>query len=180
VSARLFLPNGRASPVVRTRIARATWKEPVSIQANALRPGLTYAYGEGNFTSADDVRDKQLSRVGMVPQVGLRGDERPEQYGVRLSGLLRVPRDALYTFYLVSDDGAKLRIDGDLVVDHDGQHDATEKRGQIALRAGYHPVELVFFQAGGGAALQLAVSAPGVARRPVPSDWFVHTGYGGR
>jgi hexosaminidase len=110
----------------------------------------------------------------------LRGDERPENYGVRLTGFLRVPQDALYTFYVISDDGAKLRIDGDLVVDHDGQHDATEKKGQIALRAGYHPLDLGFFQAGGGVALKLAVSAPGMARRPVPSEWFVHTADGGR
>ena len=121
-----------------------------------------------------------VGRVGTVPEVGLRGDERPENYGVRLTGFLRVPADALYTFHLVSDDGAKLRIDDDLVVDHDGQHDATEKQGQIALRAGLHRMELVYFQGPGGAVLQLAVSAPGVARRPVPRDWFVHPDGGGR
>jgi hexosaminidase len=175
VRARLFLPSGRASPVVSTRIARATWKPPVAVRTDVLRPGLAYEYREATFGSADDVRQGEPVRAGTMPEVGLRGDERPEQYGVRLTGFVRVPADALYTFHLSSDDGAKLRIDGELVVDHDGQHDVTEKSGQIALRTGVHQMEVVFFQAGGGAALQLRVSAPRVAKRPVPRDWLAHT-----
>ena len=48
VSARVFLPNGRGSPVARARIARATWAEPVAVRADTLRPGLAYAYVEGD------------------------------------------------------------------------------------------------------------------------------------
>ncbi len=91
-----------------------------------------------------------------------------------------MPSDALYTFHLVCDDGGKLRIDGDLVVDHDGQHDATEKQGQVALRAGYHAFDLAYFQGPGGAVLQLGVSAPELTRRPVPTEWFAHTESGSR
>jgi hexosaminidase len=83
-----------------------------------------------------------------------------------------VPDDALYTFYLACDDGGKLRIDGELVVDHDGEHGETEKAGQVALRAGYHTLDIVYFQAGGGAALRLSVSAPGMAKREVPKEWL--------
>jgi hexosaminidase len=102
----------------------------------------------------------------------LRGDEAPENYGVHLTGYIYVPDDQLYTFYLTCDDGGKLRIDGELAVDHDGQHDATEKAGQVALRAGYHVFDLVYFQASGGTALRLALSAPNAAKREVPTDWL--------
>jgi hexosaminidase len=172
VSARVFLPSGRGSPVARARITRATWMAPLAVLSDTLRTGLTYAYFEGTFRSADDVGRSggEPLRVGTVPGVGLRGDERPENYGVRLSGLLRVPEDALYTFYLSSDDGAKLRIRGETVADNDGG----KAPGQIALRRGFHPIELVFFQATGPAALHLEVSTPGSTRRPVPADWFAH------
>jgi len=172
VSARTFMANGRSSPVARARIARATWAEPVAVLADTLRPGLVYVYVEGTFCSADEVGHAEPSRVGTVPDVALRGDERPEQYGVRLSGLLRVPDDALYTFYLSSDDGAKLRIGGQTVADNDGG----TGQGQIALRSGFHPVEVVFFQATKGAALRLEVSSPGSPRRSVPAGWFAHGG----
>jgi hexosaminidase len=174
VSARVFLPSGHGSPVVRARIARAIWQDPVAIRADTLGPGLGYAYFEGAFRSADDIRQGEPVQIDTVPDVGLRGDERSEHYGVRLSGLLRVPRDALYTFHLSSDDGAKLRIGGEVVADNDGQHGESERPGQVALRAGFHPIEVVFFQAVGGAALRLEVSTPGEPRRPVPTEWFAH------
>ena len=170
VSARVFLPNGRASPVARARIARATWTEPAAVGADTLRPGLAYAYFEGEFKSADDVGQGQPFRVGTVPDVGLRGDERPEHYGVRLAGMLRVPDDALYTFYLSSDDGAKLRISGEVVADNDGG----AGQGQIALRRGFHSIEVAFFQATGPAKLRLEVSTPSSAKQPVPAGWFAH------
>jgi hexosaminidase len=86
-----------------------------------------------------------------------------------------VSEDALYTFYLSSHDGAKLRIGGETVADNDGG----KGQGQIALRKGFHPIDLVFFQATGPAALRLEVSSPESTRRPVPADWFAHGG-GGR
>ena len=170
VSARAFLPNGRGSPVARARITRAAWTEPVAVLADTLRPGLAYAYFEGTFRSADEVGQGEPLRVATVSDVRLRGDERPEYYGVRLSGLLRVPDDALYTFYLSSDDGAKLRIGGETVADNDGG----KGQGQIALRRGFHPIDVVFFQATKGAALRLEVSTPGSPRRAVPGEWFAH------
>ena len=178
VSARLFLPNGRSGAVVREHIERAAWHQALSVRADSLQPGLRYAYAEGLFAAADDVTTVAASRTGIVTQVMLRGDEVPEKYGVHLTGYLHVPDDQLYTFYLQCDDGGKLRIDGELVVDHDGQHDATEKAGQAALRGGYHAFDLVFFQAMGGVALRLSVSAPNATKREVPKEWLSHGGDG--
>lgn len=180
VSARVYMPNGRAGSVIRERVTRAAWHEALSLRTDSLQPSLRYGYADGTFASADDVTTVPPTRTGFVPRVTLRGDEAPEKYGIHLTGYIHVPDDALYTFYLASDDGAKLRIDGELVVDHDGQHDATEKTGQVALRAGNHALDLVFFQAMGGAALRLSVSAPSVTRREVPSAWLLHVSNGGR
>ena len=172
VSARLFLPNGRSGSVVREHIQRAAWHDALRIRIDSLQPGLRYFYAEGLFAAADDVTTVAPSRTGIVPEINLRGDEAPEKYGIHLTGYLRVPDDQLYTFYLTCDDGGKLRIDGELVVDHDGQHDATEKADQVALRSGYHAIDLVYFQAGGGAALHLSLSAPKIPKREVPREWL--------
>ena len=180
VSARVYMANGRAGAVVRERISHATWHDAVRVHADSLQPGLLYAYNEGVFAAADDVTTVPPTRTGTVTQIGLRGDEAPEKYGVHLRGYVRVPTDALYTFYLACDDGGKLRIDDQLVVDHDGQHADTEKTGQVALRAGLHAFDLVYFQALGGAALRLAVSAPNSSRHEVPSEWLLHATGSGR
>jgi hexosaminidase len=172
VSARVYMPNGRAGSVVREHIERANWHDAATVNSAALQAGLRYAYADGVFASADDVTTVAPTRTGIIPIVGLRGDEAPEKYGLHLTGYIHVPADQLYTFYLACDDGGKLRIDGELVVDHDGEHDATEKAGQVALRAGYHAFDLVFFQAGGGAALRLSVAAPDQTKQQVPTNWL--------
>ncbi|HEY4649718.1 MAG TPA: family 20 glycosylhydrolase [Gemmatimonadales bacterium] len=174
VSARLFLPNGRVSPVARGRITQATWHQPVALRSERRHPGLAYEYFEAEFRSSDQINGAIPTRTGTVTDLGLRGDERAENYGVKLAGLLCVPKDEFYTFYLSSDDGAKLRIAGTLVVDRDGPQSASEKPGQIALRAGCHPLEVRFFQATGAAQLHLEVSAPGRRKGPVPRQWYSH------
>ena len=156
------------------RISRAAWHPALRLRADSLQPGLIYGYAEGVFAAADDVTTVPPTRTGIVTRVALRGDEVQEKYGVHLRGYVRVPEDALYTFYLACDDGGKVRIDDELVVDHDGQHDATEKAGQVALRSGYHAFDLVFFQALGGVALKLSVSSPHTAKVEVPVEWLVH------
>jgi hexosaminidase len=174
VSARLFLPNQRRSPVARGRITQATWHQPVTLRSEALEGGLAYAYFEAEFHSSDEINGATPVRVGTVPEVGLRGDERPENYGVKLSGFVCVPKDAFYTFYLSSDDGARVRIAGALVIDRDGPQRGSENPGHIALRAGCHPLKVVFFQATGPARLHLEVSAPDLHKGPVPREWYSH------
>lgn len=69
-----------------------------------------------------------------------------EDFAIRFRGELAIDIPGEYIFRLYSDDGAKLYINGKLVVDHDGIHYATGKRGSITLATGTHPVEIQYFQ----------------------------------
>ena len=69
-----------------------------------------------------------------------------ENFAIRLRGRLRVQTAGNYTFELNSDDGSKLYIDGNLVVDNDGLHGMSAKRGSVRLTAGNHDVEIGYFQ----------------------------------
>ena len=44
-----------------------------------------------------------------------------------------MPKDDIYTFALLSDDGSTLVIDGEQVIDNDGPHGPREVIGQKAL-----------------------------------------------
>ena len=116
----------------------------------------------------------RVVRTGTVTEIARRGDERPERYGIRFSGYLRVPADGLYEFALVSDDGSNLSIAGKLVVDNDNYHGAEEKTGMIALSRGLHPFLLRYAQATGGFALGLRMRREGGTWQPVPADWLFH------
>ncbi|PRX49371.1 glucose/arabinose dehydrogenase [Prauserella shujinwangii] len=76
---------------------------------------------------------------------------------------LNVPVDGTYTFRLTSDDGSRLYIDDQLVVDNDGLHAEEPKDGSVELTAGYHSLRIEYFEAGGEQVLQLAWRTPGAA-----------------
>ena len=69
-----------------------------------------------------------------------------EDFAIRFRGELAIDTPGLYHFGLYSDDGAKLYIDGTLVVDNDGIHGPKGEKGIITLTAGTHPVEIHYFQ----------------------------------
>ncbi len=66
-----------------------------------------------------------------------------------------------YTFRLESDDGSRLTIAGEEVIDHDGVHAAEPKDGDVTLAAGSHDLEIDYFEAGGDQALTLSWRRPG-------------------
>jgi hypothetical protein len=69
-----------------------------------------------------------------------------EWFALRTTTNIVVPMDGSYSFKLNSDDGAKLYIDGKLVIDNDGQHAPTAKEATITLTAGQHALSIDYFQ----------------------------------
>jgi len=92
------------------------------------------------------------------------------QYGVQFAGQVKVDVAGDYTFYVRSNDGSRLTVADQLVVDNDGRHGAIEKQGSVSLQPGVHPIVLEYFQNGGSEALQVFWSGPGFARELVPDN----------
>jgi hexosaminidase len=175
VTARAFLPDGRASAVRRVRVTHATLHDTAVVR-EALTPGLALEYWEvdSGIGSVREIPGGSGDSSGIAPEVALQGTERAEGFALRMRGWIRIPQDGIWRFALTSDDGAVLRVAGETVVDHDGAHAAEEKRGRIALRAGLHPIEVLYFQAGGGKDLRLAAGFETGSPAPVPAAWLWH------
>ena len=95
-------------------------------------------------------------------------------FAVRWTGVLRVPADGEYLFFTQSDDGARLTIDGKVVVENDGPHPLSEKAGKVRLAKGDHPIKLEFAQGGGGSAMMLLWQPPGGRKELVPASALFH------
>jgi hexosaminidase len=174
VTARVFAAGGRVSPARSARFTRTTYRDAEAIAEDALSEGLRYAYYEVNVRNAHALDQLRPIREGVVPGVSRRGDERAERFGIRLTGFLRVPSDALYEFAVLSDDGSTLSIGDAVVVNNDGPHGAVEKTGMVALRRGVHPLTVRYFQGGGGGALELRYRTGQSEWKPMPAEWFLH------
>jgi hypothetical protein len=87
------------------------------------------------------------------------------------SGLLAVPQDGAYTFTLGTDQGSKLIIGGERVID---RNDRKTGSGTITLAAGKHPLAVLISQKDGSPRLELRWSGPGVTAGPIPAEALFH------
>jgi len=79
-------------------------------------------------------------------QEGFHGTELVDFFYVRWTGSLRIPKDGQYTFFLESDDGSRLFIDGKQVIANGGRHHMTEKAGEAELASGQHSIKIEYFE----------------------------------
>lgn len=148
------------SEEVRRTFEKQVPMEPMPRPAG-LEPGLNYRYFEGNWTKVPDFAALTPKTTGTAKRIGLEPRLRDEEIGLEFTGFIDAPADGIYTFYLESDDGSLLWINGKKVVDNDGAHPAVEVAGQIALRRGLHVIKVEFVQGAGGLALGLKWRTPG-------------------
>jgi hypothetical protein len=94
----------------------------------------------------------------------------PDQFSVRWSGRVLVDRAETYRFYTQTDDGARLWVDGTLVVDDWTDHGVVERSGTVALSAGRHDLRMEFYDNGGAALARLLWSSPSTPKAVVPAD----------
>ncbi|MCK4413160.1 MAG: chitobiase/beta-hexosaminidase C-terminal domain-containing protein [Candidatus Eisenbacteria sp.] len=173
VKARAFTDGMDNDYVAEATFVRQAPRPPSG--AAALQAGLRCHYYEGEWDSLPDPADLTSQREAIVPAVGIPDFARPENFLLVFEGLLEVPRKGIYTFSLAPDDGSVLEIGGECIVGSDGLRGELERRNNVALLPGTHPVRLLYFQRSGEAALQLSWEGPRLPRESVPvSAWSLH------
>lgn len=94
----------------------------------------------------------------------------PDTFSARWRGEVKADFDELYTFSTTSDDGVRLTIDGDVVIDHFDDHAPSLDTGNIALTPGWHAVLLEYYENGGGAQVHLSWQSASQAAQVVPQS----------
>jgi hypothetical protein len=115
--------------------------------------------------------------LNVPPQSFLAGfpgiTKRFEWFAIDYSGKFWIEKPGLYRFRLVSDDGAMLYIDGQLIVDNDGVHSTEVRLGSMRLAGGMHMIRVPYFQGPRETvALMLEVAGPGEQPRIFSTDEF--------
>ncbi len=88
-----------------------------------------------------------------------------DNFAARYSGSFEAPTTGDYTFYLTSDDGSQLTINGEPIINNDGLHPDVELEATVSLSEGPNVIELTYFERGGDATLDLDWSGPAFDRQ---------------
>src|SRR5580692_10086192 len=99
--------------------------------------------------------------------------KRNEWFAIDYTGRFWITEPGTYNFSLLSDDGSKLYIDDQVVIENDFQHPPLEKMGSVELSAGLHQIRVSYFQGPKfQIALVLKVAGPGQQEHVFNTDEF--------
>ena len=139
-----------------------------------MNNGVLAAYLTPNSADASnqtlDARDPEfvleVSNFDIVVPPGQSRD----QFTNIFDAVIEIPKTGKYTFFTTSDDGSRLYVGDQEVVNNDGPHGMVTKSGDITLRSGFHPIRVNYFDQGGGDGLNVEWSGPGFNRQPIPAE----------
>ncbi len=81
-----------------------------------------------------------------------------DRWSVVYTTCLEVDEEEEYRFRLTSDDGSRLYIDGERIVDNWGPHSPRTRSGKYVLEPGTYELQVEYFEASHGAVLKLVVA----------------------
>jgi mono/diheme cytochrome c family protein len=158
-------PSGRMPRLLNAKEAGDVASYLLQDQKLGVQGGtgtVAYKTYHGNWENLPDFTKLKPVSEGMTANFDLKLAGRGNDYGIVFEGYFVIKKEGKYNFTLASDDGSKLFINDTLVVNNDGIHANTVKRGDTTLKAGVHKARVEFFQAGGGAELSCNINGPGV------------------
>ena len=171
------MPNMRLAPDEARDLA--TYLTTAAVLEGRLdlefAPGLAFRYIEGepndeldNYTAAEPQASGSWDRLDELPE------HRDEYFAFLFEGFVDLPSDGLWTFATTSDDGSRLWIDGELVVDNGGDHAMSRKEGELDLSAGRHALTITYYERSGGEGLVVEWSGPDVETAVIPGERLSH------
>ncbi|MDP5169210.1 MAG: PA14 domain-containing protein [Bacteroidia bacterium] len=90
-------------------------------------------------------------------------------YSARWTGSVQANQSGTYTFYTRTDDGVRLWVNGQQLVNKWVNQGPTEWSGTISLTAGVKvPIVMEYYENTGGAVAQLSWAGPGVSKQIIP------------
>ena len=134
----------------------------------AGKPGVAYTYYEGKFKSTADVLKAQPVKEGTFRNFSIKEAAADDHFGYQFRSQINIPEKGVYKFHIYSDDGARLFIDGQEVIDNDGSHSAGEATGKVALEKGFHEICVIYFEDYMGQALEIGITGKNLPKQVLP------------
>lgn len=150
-------------------------QKSLNISVGKVKSGLEYSYFEGIYRSVYDYELDIPVKTGIVAVPTLNVCARKEWIGINFKGLIDIPKSGEYTFYMSSNDGCKLSIDGEELFESDGRKSVSfGQQASLQLVKGMHQIQMGFYQCSDNIDLLVEWEGPGVDREAIPKRVFKH------
>ena len=137
---------------------------------NPKTQGVAYTYYEDQFKMTSQITKSQKVKEGEMSNFSIKDAPIEDHFGYDFRTLIKIPKKGVYRFYTISDDGSKLFINGQEVIDNDGGHSARRREAKIALDAGFHDLRVLYFEDYMGQELEVGFSSRDIMETPLPDQ----------
>lgn len=137
---------------------------------NPTKQGVMYTYYEGKFKQTNQVTSGKKVKEGIIKNISIDNAQVEDHFGYDFRTLIKIPKKGVYSFYTFSDDGSRLYIDGQEVVNNDEGHSARRREGKIALDEGFHELRILYFEDYMGQELEVGFSSRYIMETTLPND----------
>jgi predicted alpha/beta superfamily hydrolase len=168
-----FSPRGAYDKVMKAEFKPGTL-HAIKQPKNSKPGGLHYDYYEGSWDKLPDFSKMKPVLSGIINK-DFSWSKLPRNinFGVVAEGYLEIKEAGNYVFGLSSDDGSKLYLDNQLLVDLDGLHGPEDHSAIVPLEIGFYPIKVEYFQKEGGMSINMVYvkpSAGGPAPIQIPGE----------
>jgi len=167
----------RGAEVKSTSLKLARYPVQAAVAVDDAQPGLVWKlYADGKLASFPDFDRLQPVAEGVTPELKTHelSGERKEHFGLRFEGFVKIEVEGRHRLILASDDGSRLFLHGELLIDNGGPHPRQELGRKVRLTKGLHPIRIDYFEATGESTLELFLESPSGPRIPMRGDAFFH------
>ncbi|CAE7845121.1 rsgI3, partial [Symbiodinium necroappetens] len=179
-------------------VLKMRWKGPDSGNSKSKIPAAVLKHEKPKFNLADGMKCEyfydqsqcQVPDLGalkaahsvIVPEIYMTHGKFPDvrqgdRFCTRCTGRLVTKQEGNYKFFLASDDGSLMYLNGEKVVDNNGCHGETEKgSGDKFLKPGAHEIVVDMCEMGGGEVLKMRWKGPdsGNSKVKIPTAVLKH------
>lgn len=131
---------------------------------------FNYQVYYGAFNTIPNFSAMSPIASGTSATISLSVTSQTDTFGLVFTNQLTVSTAGTYEFQTSSDDGSRLYINNNLVVDNDGIHPTITKNGQIFLNPGNHLIRVEFFENDGGQSLDVRYRIIGGIFNNIPAN----------
>ncbi len=168
-----LLPSTNVKVIIE-KLEKIDFTHFKNYEGGQFKPGLKYQYYEEDVLYVDEFNTFQPKKTGITPYFNIEERENDGLFGFVFSGYIKIPRDGVYTFFLSTNDGGVLYMDGKRFIDKDGPGTATPLSRMVALKAGIYKIGEKYFQMGGGFSNTVSWKGPGIRKEVIPASVLFH------
>lgn len=170
----VITPSGKQSAITTTWLINQNPYQAIADSLNK-QAGIKYYYVPKLFKLTTEIDTCKATNTGVIPTISINKIlNKAREYGVIFEGFINVNEDAVFEFSLNSDDGSKLYIDDDLLIDNDLKHARFQLSAGANLKKGLHKIKVAYFDVGPGSVLQVFIKGTDGKKIEIPGVMLFH------